>query len=102
MINTPTGTYQYEATDASQSAAKVCSTLDSEYRLPNTEEAISLFVNKELLQSSSNRLNGIYWTSSQIYKPSSSGGPAIWVFTNQGVLDDHGRSEAWKVWCVKR
>ena len=102
MVNPPTGTYQYNATDPSQSGAKICSTLDSEYRLPNTEEAISLFVNKELLQSSSNKLNGIYWTSSRIYNKTTSSVPPMWVFTGQGVLDDHGQSESWKVWCVKR
>ena len=102
MVNPPTGTYQYNATDPSQSGAKICSTLDSEYRLPNTEEAISLFVNKELLQSSSNKLNGIYWTSSRIYNYTASSVPHMWIFTEHGVLDDHKQSESWKVWCVKR
>ena len=44
-------------------ASKTCTDYGSEYRLPNIEEGISIFVNQNLLSAD---FNNAYWTSSKI------------------------------------
>lgn len=52
-----------DAGDSNQyDASKLCTTQDSEYRLPNRDEMASLFVNKKLVDMETGR----YWTSSVV------------------------------------
>lgn len=96
-VNQLSGTYAAKpSSDSDTSASKACTAYDSEYRLPNTEEAISLFVNKELLKSNSSALSGYYATSGVISSTQ------VWYFSADGQLDDHPAGYAHKVWCVKR
>ena len=96
-VNQLSGTYAAKpSSDSDTSASKACTAYDSEYRLPNTEEAISLFVNKELLKSNSSALSGYYATSGVISST------LVWYFSADGQLDDHPADDAHKVWCVKR
>ena len=89
MTNPSSGTYARDV------ASKACTDLDSDYRLPNSEEGISMFVNKNLLAGSNVIFNGIYWTSSKTSTGSN------WVISSLGELDDYSSADL-KVWCVKR
>ena len=89
MTNPSSGTYARDV------ASKACTDLDSDYRLPNSEEGISMFVNKNLLAGSNVIFNGNYWTSSKTSTGSN------WVISSLGELDDYSSADL-KVWCVKR
>ncbi|MCM1009635.1 MAG: type II secretion system GspH family protein [Fusobacterium sp.] len=89
-------TYPIKASAGNMTASKACNAYDSEYRVPNIEEAMSLFVNKELLKGTSSVFSGMYATSGVI---SSLVG---WRIDASGQLDDHNLTVLGKVWCVKR
>ena len=89
ILNPPNGNYSRDV------ASKTCTELDDGYRLPNSEEGISLFVNKNLLAASNVIFIGNYWTSTKT--PAGSN----WVISSMGELDDYSSADL-KVWCVKR
>ena len=100
------GTYAVSpASEGEISALKACTNYDSEYRIPNAEEAISMFVNKELMKSASAQLQGSYWTSAKIHSEGQTrnlllktGGSGHF----RGQLDDVSSTEARNIWCVRR
>ena len=59
ILNPPSGNY------AKDVASKACTDLDSDYRLPNSEEGISLFINKNLLAGTNLIFINTYWTSTK-------------------------------------
>ncbi|MCM1010701.1 MAG: type II secretion system GspH family protein [Fusobacterium sp.] len=81
-----------------KNASQACTDYDAEYRVPNVEEAMSLLVNKNLLQGADSELSGWYATSGVI---SSS---LIWTLMAQygGQIDDNSVTRLLNVWCVKR
>ncbi len=85
------------------SALTACTNYDPEYRIPNAEEAISMFVNKNLIKSAAGEFSGTYWTSTKIFSGGQARNLTMKSSTQwQGQLDDVPSDEARNVWCVKR
>ncbi len=83
-------------------AAKVCTNYaNNEYRLPNIDEGISMFVNKNFLSGS---LNNAYWTSDRITQNGETRMLLIIIRNGDraGQVDDLLPSSERPVWCVKR
>ena len=79
-------------------AAKVCKSQDNESRLPNLYEAMSLFVNRDLI---GNLLTtGVYWTSTL----SINGGSATASYGSMGSghISNTYRDQGHNVRCIKR
>ena len=90
-INPLTGSYNIQS-----EAAKACSSYDSEYRLPNVDELVSMYVNNKLI---GNVTGNFYWSSTII-----SSTYAWAVHLLDGRVDDYSRTSASNhgSWCVKR
>ncbi len=104
-VNPLNGTYAVTPTSEGEiSALKACTNYDSEYRLPNVQEAISMFVNKELMKSASNEFSTSYWTSEKIHSDGVTRNLLINAGANGniGQLDDLAPTYQRNVWCVKR
>jgi len=92
------GTYEFNA------AIKACSNYDSEYRVPNVDEDIAMFVNHNLLQGNSITMVGKrFWSTEKI----SSGGQIRGIMMSLGAfpgqIDDKRLDDnSLNVWCVKR
>ncbi len=85
------------AASATQTAASSkCQAQDSEYRLPNREEAAALYYNKNIFGIS----NGHYWTSSLV--SAGNAGKAWRQALDSGSRMDIARSESASVRCIKR
>lgn len=77
-------------------AGKACRNQDSEYRLPNVEELITIYYNKNIFEWDA--INTIYWSSNLI-----SSDKAYVVGVYNGVKAEWDRnSSSVHVWCVKR
>ncbi len=105
-VNFLADTYAVSPTSEGEiSALKACSNYDSEYRLPNSHEAISMFVNSELMKPASGALRGSFITSTKI-KNSAGITVLIMIITSSsnfvGQLDDFAPTMKQNVWCVKR
>ncbi len=86
---------KYKIVDAS----KACTTFDSEYRLPNADEMISMLVNSNLIKNSTNSPGNAvkgYWTSTKQHRGN------YWWYGIGNILDDYGSSTSLNVWCIKR
>jgi len=81
-------------------ASRECSNLASEYRLPNADEIISLFVNKELLKGNGVSFSAQYWSSTKI--KSTIGLAALVLKSSIGQLDDRLYTGTASAWCIKR
>ena len=81
-------------------AIKMCTNYDSEYRLPNLGEAVSMFVNAKLINAS-DYTSSLGFATSEIFTPSAAnpGRNIISVDFQSGVIEDYTASG---VWCVKR
>ena len=80
-------------------AAKLCTQSDSDFRLPNKEEAFALYVNRDLI----GRTSGNYWTSSR--SQTSRTRTVLWVMdmTNGRYgIQVPGDGAAYHALCVKR
>lgn len=80
------------------SASQSCTNYDSEYRLPNQEEAAAMFVNKELIGNFS---QAYYWTSSLAY--TSSDGVKAWaqsLISGNRII--YNKTNTASIRCVKR
>ena len=85
-----------ESSYAFTDASKACSNYDSEYRLPNIEELISLYMNKELFSLTKSS----YWSSTVVNSNS-----AWFMQANgsySGQVDDREKSGSAYIRCVKR
>ncbi len=92
-----------DSTYGFRSAIKACSNYDSDYRVPNVEEDISMFVNKNLLQGNNITMDGKrFWSSEKISSGSIIQGLMISLGTYPGQVDDKSLNESLYVWCVKR
>ena len=83
-------------------ASKTCTDYGSEYRLPNIEEGISIFVNQNLLSAD---FNNAYWTSSKIIQNGETRMLLIVMRNGDrgGQVDDlRPNSEQRPVLCVRR
>ncbi len=80
---------------AQTDAARACTEFDSEYRLPNIEELISLFINQKLYGSSLSN-NGL-WSSTLVTSTK-----ALAIGQGSGAIYTYGRNGARGVRCVKR
>ena len=85
-----------ETTYVFTDASKACSTYDSEYRLPNIEELISLYMNKNLFGLT----RGSYWSSTVVDSQ------RAWFIqaggSYSGQVDDRVKTGSANVRCVKR
>ncbi len=88
--------YPIKASGGNMTASQACTAYDSEYRVPNIEEAMSLFVNKNLLKGASSEFSGMYATTGLISSVIS------WRIDANGQLDDHNVGVAGNVWCIRR
>ncbi len=91
LANLATGTNGSNVAQADSSAA--CTAMDSESRVPNKEEAISLFLNKYLMGNG----GGSYWTS-KILTPTT----AVSLDFDMGRFTSSDRSLTFKTRCIKR
>ncbi len=83
-----------DSTYTQAQAAKECSKLDAEYRLPNVEELLSMYYSRQLFDW--NTVNSS-WSSTVI------DGTNAWVFGPRfGMKYSIARNTAWHVQCVKR
>ncbi len=83
------------------SATKACTNFDSEFRMPNLEEAYSMFVNNNLLKPTNFSATN-YWSSHRAVRPPNVS-VGIGVKMGTGEIDDWtlGNTNP-KTWCVKR
>ncbi len=88
-------------------ASAACTAQDNESRLPNVDEAISMFVNMNLLTGQNSGLSGRYWwTSKSVF----AAGTVRYIFLDMarenavGQIDDRGAHQNLQhsIWCVKR
>ncbi len=83
------------------SASKACTEMDSEYRLPQADELVSMFVNKRLIDADTLAAGTYAFVSSDLWLTSSRK-----AYVTQSVIsgtrDDEPRESAFPVWCVKR
>ena len=84
-----------DGTYAHKDAGKACTSLDSEYRLPNITELASISTNKALV---GNLPQWIYWSSDTISSTKA------WYFSMQVGFANvwQNRNSSWAVRCVKR
>ncbi|MCM1009950.1 MAG: prepilin-type N-terminal cleavage/methylation domain-containing protein, partial [Fusobacterium sp.] len=88
-------------TQKQEKAAPECTKLDSEYRLPNLEELIAIFVNQKFLASggSENILQNIYWSSTLNSDDVTRG----WGLNfGSAAIAPYLREQGYKIRCVKR
>ena len=102
-ISQLSGTYAISPDSGGVSALKACTNYDSEYRIPNAEEAISMFVNKELMKSSTTQFSGTYWTSTKVHSNGQTRNLTMKSGESwKGQLDDVASDTDKNVWCIKR
>ena len=90
VYNSPTSVNYYDA-------AEICRERDSESRLSNLEEAISLSYNRALLGEN---IDGAYWTSAMIEK---NGEIKVWrMYFAAAQVSPDPRHYEHQVMCVKR
>ena len=100
--NSPlSGTFSIKSSGGTVGAMRACTNYDTEYRLPNVDELISMWVNNIFLQGSSSGLNtGQYLSSTQISYNNINYVYEM-IFSN-GTIDDALTTYARRVWCIKR
>ena len=82
-------------------AIKMCTSYDSEYRLPNLGEAVSMFVNGKLINAS-DYTSSLGFATSEIFTPSAFFEEVHDIMTVQftsGVIEDRAQGS---VWCIRR
>jgi len=79
-------------------AANACRAQDSESRLPNFYEGVSLFVNRDLIGNLST--SDVYWTSQLSINSSST--YVTYVSMDNGNSATTGRAESHNIRCIKR
>lgn len=98
--NKLSGSYSISA-DSGDSATKACTKFDSEYRLPNIDELISMWVNNILLQGGDIAFNQGQYLSSTVFTLNNTRYVYEMLFA-QGTVDDAFTTYKRSVWCVKR
>ncbi len=95
------GTYKISAEDGNATAARACTNYDSEYRLPNIDELISMFINRKLIEGPSSTFGFTeeYWSGTRI---DSTRQWFLGRYQGGGIIDDTLLTVALQVWCIKR
>ena len=76
---------------------KLCTSKDSEFRLPNLGELTSMFVNSALINVNDYSANS--YATSEHFKPNALAHEILTVYLKDGTVEDHSGA---RVWCVKR
>jgi len=79
------------------SASKACTNYDSEYRVPNIDELMSMAVNKNLIKGDSYSFTGNFWSSSKINSAYS-----FFIGYSASQYDGWENENKANVWCIKR
>ncbi len=97
------GSYPITAADNTVNATKACTNYDSDYRLPNIDELMSMAVNKNLMKGDGSDLSsGTFWSSSRIAETCPNGPCSYVIAFSAAQFDAMQNNHSLNVWCIKR